>query len=1056
MPIDFQPKSPTTTINFQPKESTGSINFQPKETSVERGPKNTISQEEISAIAERHGVPATDLQAIAPFFGANVTGGEPSLAEAAERGLGAVSTTFAFGIPQWIYKKTRPSEAERKAIDDLNQLIEERKPLSETLTEVGAGVATGGALAKGVGALAPRLSSLYEVASAAGSGATAGLARSKEGEELPAAALGGTIGAGLGLIGVGAGKLLGKAIEEKALQKATEEIVSGPEGRNIERRIAEARKATREADNAKLQKILAEEDRPNILNPTTGEAQRLQTDTVDFARNLSNKQEITPQEALEIIDEKVSTEGPEYLAKRWDQHQDVKTAFKVLADDTETKLPYSDNWLSRARDFLVDGKYVARGMDDRLGTNVEVILDDLSQQNNRYTVQLFDAVKKARLLDKEMKAAGLEGRQLFNALDTGSTTGFTDKQQQVYQLAKDIFKEEGELAKQLGVPIKMRTNYVPYHSVELPEAIARIEKRVDDLRDATAINLRGAPSPEEWKSLESNEQFRELQRGLEYLTGSPAKTPQQFTAALRLMDNPQVAKEHLDTIASAVYRREGDIPDFLKEYKVSRLLSNWAQNTFRHAYYRDGISELKRARGLAIAANDKPAADYLHKLVQDLTGVRRGTLNSTLRQKTLRMQVAAKRKLETTKNPLAQSWYRLVAESPDFMNQIFNQVYPNFLGFSPRAAIYNLTQPFFMTVPELGTGYGSRLMMRANFKILNKLMKGETVRLSPELARSLGRQPGEAFTTRNITTLLRNEGNIPKFYSSELRDSLRSGIKESALYKMSDKVLENYTKAALFLFDKTESMNRMLASEMGQQLARDIVKGQKGAMRFVEDMGSGYRRKIQDAVQRQDFQELSRLTKNYLISKTIFNYNRITMNEFGRSLGPIFSVFTKWPASIAGDVLQIMNRKGMLKGSQQLLAKYFAPLLAVGAMENLLMDERTDLTKKIVGHEGLAGASPIMSLKNILEGRILKPPVIATLTSGLEGVINRDPSALWRWSNETAQAFVPGAGLLRFMVDDLPVWQGKPRPKGTLFEKTFPRARMDERMRELTNRIQGK
>jgi len=1067
------------------------------------GPKpGTVDRSEIQAIADKYKVDPKHLEGIVPFFGADVTGtGEaPSFQkEVVERGAGEVSRGIALGLPQFIYKKTRP-ENERKAIDELQGIIEERKPLGESATELGLGLVTGGALAKGVEAVAPAASTAYNIGGGITSGAAAGLARSKEGEEVKEATIGAGIGVALGVGGHLAAKVIGrvasKAAEEAAAPESrilSEEAtkLTGNEGRNIEQRVAEARaperesdsvaaqlltenrniedfnafkKSTEEADRAKLAQPIQDipEDEARLMEnqgirPEDQKAykafEQLQDDTKDFAKVLGSKPK-TVEDALKVIQEKVATEGPEFIAKKFDNFKDTQKAFEILAQDLDNKLPAGNNALTSIRNKMLDGKFVSRFIDDQLGTKMEVVLDNLAQNNNKYTIVLKRYIDKAGELDKAIKQTKVDPDALYRALDKGEgLEKFSEPQLSVVNQARQVFNEGATLAKDLGVPIQMREFYVPHHSVDLAEAVHRLNQEVEKFKNVTGgVDLRvNAADPKLFDKLVKDDNFKELQQGVKFLSGREVDTPEKFQVALRSALDPALAKEDMETVASAALKREGEVPEFLIEKNVPKLISNWSQNTFRHAYYREGIDELKKIRNFAMAANDKQSASFVDTLVKDLTGVRRGTLNSAIRQKMFNIQVAAKNKLATATNPIARAYYGVLAETPDFFSQLMNQVYPNFLGFSPRAAIVNLTQPFYMTVPELGNAYGSKTMLKSIITTLNEKMAGREIRLSPEMAQLLGKEPGSLYKTRNLSIMLENEGMIPKQYSTELRNAVRQGIKDSALYRLTDAALDKYSRAAMFMFEKSESINRALSIHVGEFVARDLLRGEPAAVKFVKEMGSGYRRTVQRAVEANDIPEVERLMKNYVISKTMFNYNRASMSEFGRTLGPIFSVFTKWPASIAGDVMHIVKRKGLLKGAAKVGYKYLAPMFAVGAIEHLLIPDQkdSDLSRKLLGYGGLAGQAPIASLKQILEGRLAKPPVISALTDGVTGLVNRDPEALWKWVNNTGQAFVPGSGMVRFLTDDLPVFMGGERRKGTFLNKALPSLNLDERVRNI-------
>ena len=201
------------------------------------------------------------------------------------------------------------------------------------------------------------------------------------------------------------------------------------------------------------------------------------------------------------------------------------------------------------------------------------------------------------------------------------------------------------------------------------------------------------------------------------------------------------------------------------------------------------------------------------------------------------------------------------------------------------------------------------------------------------------------------------------------------------------------------------------------------------------------------------------------MSETQFNYNRTTLSEYGRYMGPVFTMFTKWPLSIAGDVRsKLLNEKQYKKAA----TKYLGPLAAFTAADAMLspeafrdwddrkpalrekmakkhlprIDQREldlygDRYKKIVGSGGFSAWAPIYNLESLVgipggEG-LLSPPVVDTIMGGYEAATSDKSSA--KFFDRFTRQYTPGAGVAKLFLDDIPTLVDGKRPKGMFWRK---------------------
>ena len=111
-------------------------------------------------------------------------------------------------------------------------------------------------------------------------------------------------------------------------------------------------------------------------------------------------------------------------------------------------------------------------------------------------------------------------------------------------------------------------------------------------------------------------------------------------------------------------------------------------------------------------------------------------------------------------------------------------------------------------------------------------------------------------------------------------------------------------------------------------------------------------------------------------TQTQLAYGNIDMHELGRDLGPLFTMLTKWPVSVAGDVYKKVALEGR-KGAGDAFKKYMAPLGVAIALDSMRGDEG----EALIGSRGFTGWMPVNSIMgNPLN---LFAPVPA-LTGGIE------------------------------------------------------------------------
>lgn len=1017
---------------------------QPKE---ERG--EPIKDVEIAAIAQKHNISPEKLEYLRSFveFRGGYTETPVDFAKAARQIGGFVSESLAYGAPQFAMKKAESDPAIRAAMDDLGDLVDERKTYARQAAEIGLGFLTGagevklaaGAIKAGAKAAGKEVAEAAAErvaipAVAAGVGATVGVAKSREGEELPGAAMGAAVGVALPYVlkGTVAGaKWIRSRAARESSEAAAKEVAEAPDlvakiRPEVEKQsgltevvddlIAKQTAAPGDATIARainnvdeLIPIVGEEKivkagrqilenldtelRPKIqeeLSFFDTEARRmarlvqlkLDETLPKFADEIGEKAG-SAREALRVVASRAG-EGAEFLSKRYrdgiekDVHSNLvaqRLVERALANTAEGTV------LQGLTRKISDYQFVIRQIDRLRGTRIEPILNMANEKYNAFTRHMAASAKDVEKLNNLVKSSGITQNELYNALDKPDIVKFGGQKGQVVEAYKSWFEKMRQEANAQGLNIAKRENYVPHFLKDQFEIARNVRDRVREIEQRFGVNLANYTQDQYAdavkKGMNESPLYRELKDGLDYLYGEKIGTPQLLQDFLSQQLNPRSAGVRSSSKAAATYRRTAEnVPLFLRETDVGRLAVRWVSTTLKHAYLRNEFADVEKARDMLAKAGFKADSETLTNwLTDNLGGTRANTWRAATQEfsNTL-MNMADK---GGTKGRLANML--LEGGANNFM-RFTGAVYPNFLGFNVRSALQNMTQPFLVTAPELGAVLGPRYILRT----LPKLGNLKTLMQTAEQYRAAQ-------------------------WSTELQSILESGMKRSWIGEKSDKLIRQYTSLAMGIYEVAERANRAIVVNMGQELTKDILAKDKVALQYLSKLNVGARREIQDAIARGDTGAAEKLLINNLLDKTAFQYNRLSMSEFGRAMGPVMSTFSKWPTVLAGDIIESYERQGLGKGSLELSRKYLGPLVLLAAGNAVLTggeafkQEDVQTAALIGGQQGLTSLSPLMSLKQ----GIGMPPVLQSAKKLTEGALSGDMNKVVNGLSSVGDAYIP-------------------------------------------------
>lgn len=1008
------------------------------------------TEEELDAIAKYHGVDASELKGLSTFFGARRKDEEIGKAAA-----GAVSRMVGFGLPQWVVKKSEGDENFRRALDDVRELADKKRSWLEFAAE---SVGPGGAIRLGKG-IAGKL------AAGAATGAIYEAAGSREGQELESAAIGAGLGAGLGAV---ASKLSRNGVAKETVEAVTKEA----EDNSLriqelaDRRLAE----TRQSEDILRKQVLdlsdgggkpvtpdeagtilreqlrtrrtAEEAREAGMGLTEQAKEISDLRTREFAQYLSGADGTLPksvEEAREVIRTGFTGDNAsERISRAYDEFLRTRTAREVVERGEFRMKPDEMGPLARVADFLSDAKFTLRRIAQDTGIDLESTHNYLNSRYNVGTHVVAERRKELGRIYAGARKAGIDlnseevGTRIIDAIESGNLDNLSvperklaDEMSAFYTKGRELVNSS-DASKRWGVSplsIPERKNYVPAQIKSPVEFIRALEQQADRALHEIGTTLgrkvtsfdQLSPAEVEIASKEKGA-FTELLRGLELFDSNKGRLQSgaSVSHALTEATTPGVARPKLETIASAALHREDTIPAFLREKNVFRLADRWTNNTFRHMFLREGLERMSNEAKLLRQLGADRQATYVENLIRDIAGVRGVASWTGGRANAFRLAMdrAAER---AGRDTLQGKIYEVGKDIPDILSAMAHNVYANYLGASPKALIQNLTQTIFRTAPEVGGTYGYSKVGKAII---------DAARNWSMLSRRLD-----------------DMGLEPASFTGEGQEYLRRGIQSSLGGRVSADTVNAISRWALKLYGLTDRINRAITLSVADQMTDDLAKGTGAAKRALSRFPEEVRRAVGASKSAED---VNRVLAEHLISTTQFNYNRLSMSEYGRYMGPIFSTFTKWPTAIAGEIIADVSRRGVLRSMPRTVEKFGVPLALAFAMNKLVTGgdeeafEESDRTKKLLGKKGFVGMTPVSSITGLTD--IFTPPPVKVGISAVRSFRELDLDDTERLEkgvlgavSEAVQGFLPNSWILRLITDDIPTYTTGDRPEGSTF-----------------------
>jgi len=1015
-----------------------------------------ITDEELQIVAQQTGTDFKRLKELTPYFGV-MTEGEP-LSDV-PKAIAGQAGRMAFNIPQKLLKVSQDDKYE-KALDIVDNLARQKQSYLLDIAGImggPAGAATkiisttkAAKAAETAAEAAPIISKGIKQATALG--ALSGAASAEQGEELKlgaiGAAAGGTLSATLPIVGRTI-KSVGRWSDKK-LQDGLNNIRAN--GANIEEAYSKARPerlleldAIKEASKLNIRdpkKFNISDELANKLVSTEAKTAAMQPGSKEnelLLEFLSNKAKTGRDSADMVMSESAVTKALAYLKLKSVSKSLRRTYGESLSqlqksrksEDLDNMLEQMDkaefalqavtgkgfeknfNPLERIgyklMAYLSDSKPYLQVLDDRYGTNFEVIADSASKKLNLvYGAGVRRWAKDVNEIANMTKDPA-KYKQIVQEIESGSISSpEAQKISSFFNAVRNDANENGANIAMLeggGYFPKIRKSPAEYIHAYRKEA-ARLQKDMDiDFSDLTDESIK--------KLMKGNSEFNQFVNETLRVTDLGKPTALNIKQGYQLLNNDiSKTRQALNIKAFATQQRaDTELPIWAREIDPARAASRWVSNTYKFLALKDEIAELSVAEQIARKAKDDIATEYLSNLRKDWMGGRTDTLASWGSKQAekwqIKMQTAAEKAQKSGQNNMAKI-YEGAKELPSLFIRGQNNIYTNALGLSPKAAIQNIASFYTQNFPELGNATSVYYAARALPKLGKLIRQGE------------------------MGNFVFNKGLIDRDWSGEAQNVLSGQFRKSLARQMSGKAAEKYSNTVMAAFKGSELIARAMTTLIAEDVAQNVLNNTALRNKLVLNMKSGaYRRLFQHALEKRDEEGIKKVLTSYLNSNNMFNYNKINQAEFARSLGPMFAIFSKWPTMAIGTQMKdLLSGGGMtpavIRNMRMLylpyMTMYLADKVSNETLKPLVGNERYEAT---IGKKGLHGlmitdATPTGVFER---GGILASPAIRAASTVAKSIVS-DEAYGKRFSEAFKQltmTYVPVIPLAeRLITRDLP------------------------------------
>lgn len=834
-------------------------------------------------------------------------------------------------------------------------------------------------------------------------------------------------------------------IEAAKTKLATE---MAPSEKALEAAVVGNRPLTENEARSVVQQHLGVDELEKALDADTVEGHTVRAriaDEPDAYAGMSSREAVTKRLADDVVEtrykdlaEKITKQRPDDLAeaqaavraysKSEGGQEQVANRYKNLLDEKQRdqiiqemglKTYNQPGAIGKSVNFFSSSGPIFRYFGDKFGLPLEKVHTTLNQAMNRmsfFTAKLESlastVVDKARKLGAAADLSSDEGGNIYNAMRAGDTARLTPQEQQAAKDVQSFFniglQESNGLSREKDVritpmSIQKLEGYLPVMKLPSTQALPKIQNLLEKTTADLRIKSLGDLTPAQFEQLRvSNPAVDQLAQVAKFFGRTEeAQSPRAVADTLNELLGTRGGANTYETRAAAAMRRTGgEIPDIIREKNIVRMMNAWTQNTARHMYLRQGVEQLQSMANTIEKAGGHYEAKYIRDNVQDLLGVRQGTVGEAARfvktELTRKMDFLIDR---VGSNSVAAAPLKMVKGLPVAMDWLSSQLYNNAFFMNAKNSVQHALAAYTSTAPYLGGAYGYEVVTRALPAAIRDMRK------NLELAASRGYMPNAM------------SRNIENAFTESFQGSVaRAGQKATA----------QINRVGLLPLHLAVDANRALAITVGNKMAEDLVARHPGAMNALRNFSPQMRQELIANINNPEV--TSRIISDHLNSAALMHYNKLSMSAAGRVLGPALTAFTRLPTQLWGEALYNLRTDGAVAGGWRAMERLMVPYALLHGAQKLVnkaqgTDEISDREKLVVG-QGLEHLTPVAHLAHILSGGAIQPPVIQMGKSLLAplGSTSEDEmkSKAARAADEAFRTYGPQSGLDRFLLQTIP------------------------------------
>jgi hypothetical protein len=644
--------------------------------------------------------------------------------------------------------------------------------------------------------------------------------------------------------------------------------------------------------------------------------------------------------------------------------------------------------------------YTAMRVDTKAPTNFTGAIMELIEAENRWGadaapwMSYIENLKKRVMASNPKFSSNLDewNNEIVSKLESGNMDDDV-----VTDIVSFFESARPYLNEKYGLNIQKLKNdkgfYIPKSMLNKSDIRIKLDRGLDALE-------RGTMDTKEAEHFFKALDFLSKEYGIPVDTGN-VKNIRKFINDDIMSNKVQTARFSLPE-ASAAFKRENDIPPYLLEKDVFKLMSNYITNNMKAGLFAQPLSKLETEIEKSRLLGMNTTAKYFEGLRDHLTGI--PSLYIANRRKNMAdIKLHGDRMIRDgieRGNKLAITLGNIEKTLPDFVPFAMSNMYKNLLALNPYAVVRQFAQVPTLGVPDIGKNTGITFASRVT---------GEALLRGVEEGGLAG-----------VNDYLRRVGQFKAGPSEDLLfRGIYDGLVEAGLPKSVVRAIGGYERAtnqAMKLYGGADAINRFWSGKTADVMT-DYMFGTNEALKakvfkYISDMPPAYQKHIRDLHSAGNKAEVGRMMRNYIIPKHQYSYTTTDLNKLGREFGTLLTAFTKFPMSTLADIGQEMYKHGKIGGMAPVSAKYLLPLGLLMAADYAAKEtelRKDPLAKLLIGTR-FTDLSPVLGMM------VQPPPVVTvpykigeTLVEGAKEL--QDPRKVAKKVVKEASPFIPAYGL---------------------------------------------